>query len=218
MAEEKGPPKSLKTANFVWLCTLVTFDVVVLAVVIFPDIIGSVSVGNIALARGTSSVLLPIVPLLLTNTVSQLMKARLVFWRWRNPNPGSRAFSKYVHDDDRINEGRLRKNIGVFPTDPKKQNSLWYALYKKVQDEVGVMDAHKAFLMYRDMASLSVLLLVLTVVVMGLWQFDWREIGKTATVFLAQYLLTMVSARVAGERFVCTVLSIHSTRKIPNPK
>lgn len=215
---KKEAAKSLKSANFLWLCSIVTFDVVVLAVIVFPDVVGSISASNITLARSISSVLLPVVPLLLTNTVPQLMKARLVFWRWSNPNPGARAFSKYVHDDDRINVDKLREHVGAFPSDPKEQNSFWYVLYKRVENEVAVSDAHKAFLLYRDMASLSVLLLFLTAVVMGIWHFEWQEIGKAIAVFLGQYLLTMVSARVAGERFVCTVLSIHSTRKVPNPK
>lgn len=217
MAEDKTSTRSLKSANFVWLCTLVTFDVVVLAALIFPGAIELMSGNRIEIARGFSSALLPIVPLLLTNTVPQLMKARLVFWRWHHPNPGSRAFSECVHGDDRVNVEKLRENIGEFPVSPKDQNSLWYSLYRKIQDDVGVMDAHKAFLLYRDMASLSLMLLILTALVMTLWGFNLSQIGKVASVFLMQYGFTMVSARVAGNRLVCTVLSIYSMQKVPVP-
>lgn len=218
MAEEKAGGKSLKQANFVWLCTLVTFDIVVLALVIFPDIVRDATVSNIALARSISTALLPVVPLLLTNIVSQTMKARLVYLRWSNPLPGSRAFTKFVKEDDRIDEAKLLKNVGTFPTLPKEQNSKWYGLYLKVKNEVSVLDAHKAFLMYRDMASLSVILLALTAFVLWYWDFSRDDLYKACGVFAVQYVLTMLSARLAGQRMVCTVLSIHSTRKIANPK
>ncbi|WGT62486.1 hypothetical protein [Variovorax paradoxus] len=218
MAEDKGSGKSLKQANFVWLCTLVTFDVVVLAVVIFPDIVRDATVSNIALARSISSILLPVVPLLLTNTISQLMKARLVYWKWSDPLPGSRAFTTFVKKDERIDEAKLLKNVGAFPADPKEQNSKWYGLYLKVKHEVSVVDSHKAFLLYRDMASLSLILLVLAASVLWYLDFPRNDIQKVCGVFLLQYLLTMMSARLAGHRMVCTVLAVHSTRKIANPK
>lgn len=218
MADDKAGGKSLKQANFVWLCTLITFDVVVLAIVIFPDLIRDATVSNIALARSISSVLIPVIPLMLTNIVSQTMKARLVYWRWNNPLPGSRAFTKFVKEDDRIDEAKLLKNIGVFPSDPKEQNSKWYGLYLKIKNEVSVLDAHKAFLLYRDMASLSIILLFLAAFVLWFWEFPRSDLYRACGVFFAQYVLTMLSARLAGQRMVGTVLSIHSTRKIPNPK
>jgi len=211
---EKSTSKSVKSGNFAWLCTLVTFDAVILAAVVLPEAFASLSVSTIATLRAISVILLPIIPLLLTNVISQLMKARLVFWRWNNPYPGSRAFSKYVHSDDRINVEKLRKNVGEFPTDPKQQNSLWYELYRRVQHDGAVVDAHRSFLLFRDMSALSILLLILTALAFYLFKFGLNDIGKIALIFLCQYLLAMMSARVTGERFVCTVLSIHSTKKI----
>jgi hypothetical protein len=218
MAEEKVGGKSLKQANFVWLCTIVTFDVAVLAVVIFPDILRDTTVSNIALARSISTVLLPVVPLLLTHTVSQLMKARLIYWKWSNPLPGAKAFTKYVKEDERIDEAKLQRHVGVFPTEPKEQNSKWYGLYLKVKNEVSVLDAHKAFLLYRDAASLSLILLVLAGFVLWYFEFPRSDVRNACAVFAIQYLLAMMSARLAGRRMVCTVLAIHSTRKIANPK
>lgn len=214
MSVSNGSSKSLKSANFAWLCTLVTFDVAVLAIIIFPNIFETASVSVIAIVRSVSSVLLPIVPLLLANILPPIMKARLVFWRWKYPNPGSRAFTSYIHKDDRIDVEKLRKNIGAFPTDPKEQNARWYSLYQKVQNEIGVLDAHKSFLLYRDMASISLLLLIIVVAALAGIGLPWHDLAKVAAAFLVQYLLTAFSARSAGERFVCTVLSIHATQKI----
>jgi len=215
VAKRKEAPKSHKSANFIWLCTIVTFDVVVLSLIIFPNFVNEVAVNNLTLLRSVNSALLPVVPLLLTNSVPSTMKARLVFWRWNDPNPGARAFSQYIQNDDRIDIEKLRDNVGEFPVTARDQNSFWYSLYKKIENEVAVADAHKSFLLYRDMASMSLLLLAITLAVMGAWQFGWADIGKAMAVFLVQYLLTAISARTAGERFVCTVLSIHSTKKIP---
>lgn len=218
MAEEKTASKSLKQANFVWLCTLVTFDIVVLAAVIIPEIFLAVTVSNVALVRSIGSVLLPIVPLLLTNTVSQLTKARLVYWKWNNPLPGSKAFTIFVKEDERIDEVKLQKNIGIFPTDPKEQNSKWYGLYLKVKNDTSVLDAHKAFLLYRDLASLSLIIFLLVGFVLWYLKFPRNDIQNVCAILFIQYLLTMVSARISGRRMVCTVLAIHSTRKIANPK
>ena len=146
------------------------------------------------------------------------MKARLVYWRWSDPLPGSRAFTKFVKEDDRIDEARLLKNIGIFPANFKEQNSKWYSLYLKVKNEVSVLDAHRAFLLYRDMTSLSIILLVLAAGILWFLDFPRDDTYKACSVFAIQYVLVMLSARLAGQRMVCTVLSIHSTRKIPNPK
>lgn len=207
-----GSSKSLKSANFAWLCTLVTFDLVVLCVVIMPGVVEAATASKIALARVVCGVLLPIVPLVLVNTVPQIAKARLVFWRWNYPNPGSRAFSAYIDRDDRIDVEKLRKNVGAFPESAKEQNALWYLLYQKVKNEVSVLDAHKAFLLYRDMATLSLLLLLVSVALMLALGFTINELCKAGLVFALQYLLTALSARFAGERFVCTVLALHSTK------
>lgn len=214
MTATKGASRSLKSANFTWLCTLVMFDLAVLCAVVIPGVIEAATASKIALVRGICSVLLPIVPLMLVNTVPQIAKARLVFWRWNHPNPGSRAFTVYAHRDDRINIEKLHKNVGAFPEDAKEQNALWYALYQKVQNEIGVLDAHKAFLLYRDMATLSLLLLVSSAALMPALGFSISEFGKIALVFTLQYLLAALSARSTGERFVCTVLALHSTKRI----
>jgi hypothetical protein len=211
---ETSSARPAKSGNFAWLCTLVSFDAVILAAVVLPERFASLSIGSIATLRSVAAILLPVVPLLLTNVISQLGKARLVFWRWRHPYPGSRAFSHYIYRDDRINREKLRRNIGEFPTDPQQQNSLWYQLYRRVQNDHAVLDAHRAFLLFRDISALSMLLLILSAATLYFLAFSWSVIGKVSLIFLIQTVLAILSARVAGERFVCTVLSIHSTKKI----
>lgn len=214
MAEGKV---DLKKSNFKWLCTVVTFDIFVLAFLIYPDALNNAGISNIAIAKSIISIFLPVIPLLLTNIFPEKLKYRLVFWRWNNPLPGSRAFTELIKKDERIDVAKLRRNVGAFPTDPKEQNSFWYGLYTKIKNDVSVLDAHKSFLLYRDICSLSVILLCFTAAAIYVLDFPIVSFYFAASLFLIQYLLTMLSARFSGERLVCTVLSIHSTRKIANP-
>lgn len=216
MTDASGGSKFLKSANFGWLCTVVLFDLVAICIVVMPGVIDVATASKIALARVICSALLPVVPLMLANSLPQILKARLVFWRWRYPNPGSRAFTVHIHKDDRINIEKLRKHVGSFPDEPKEQNALWYALYQKVKNEVGVLEAHKTFLLHRDIASISLLLLVFAMALMSALGFPSSQIGWIAIIFGVQYLLAALSARSSGERFVCTVLALHSARKITN--
>jgi hypothetical protein len=55
-----------------------------------------------------------------------MMKARLVFLRWQDPLPGSRAFSEVGRCDPRIDMDRLEKHFGPFPEPGAAQNRLWF--------------------------------------------------------------------------------------------
>ncbi len=135
-------------------------------------------------------------------------KARLVFWRWNNPLPGSRAFSHYVHRDPRIDVSALERNVGPFPTEPRAQNALWYKLYKSVEHESAVVDAHRNFLLMRDYAAMSFLLL-LGAGIMGILLIPSSTTGGGYVVLLlAQYLLSRLAAANYGVRFVTTVLAL----------
>ncbi len=72
--------------------------------------------------------------------------------------------------------------------------------------------------MYRDMAMLSLPLIVLAP--LGLYASDssTKAILGAAVLFSVQYVLTAFSARHARERFVSNVLALHSAKKIAEPK
>ena len=72
--------------------------------------------------------------------------------------------------------------------------------------------------MYRDMAVLSLPLIVLVPLSLNLVGATGWTIALAASLFIVQYLLTALSARWSGIRFVCNVLAIHSTRKIVEPR
>jgi hypothetical protein len=202
---------ALKAANIKWLLMLAVLDA---AVVLFVAAPGLVSAGTVAILRAGASTLIPVVVLLLTGLLSHEIKARLVYWKLSSPLPGSAAFTRHAPADARIDMKALAKNFGALPTDPDEQNSKWYKLYRQVGDDPAVAHAHKLYLMYRDMAAMSLLMTPLVPAV--LWYAGaapgsgWMAGG----LFALQYLVSAVSARHSSTRFVCNVLAVHSARKV----
>jgi hypothetical protein len=99
------------------------------------------------------------------------------------------------------------------------KNRLWFKLYKAVETEPAIVEAQRMFLVYRDMAAVSFLLLVVVpggVYLDGAASFAaWAVAGILAL----QYLIAAVAARHSGIRFVTNVLAVHSTiRASPSSK
>ena len=161
---------------------------------------------------------MPVVVLLIVNVLPHDVKSMLVYWEPLGVLPGCEAFTKYGPRDPRIDMTGLKKNVGALPTDPTEQNSKWYKLYKQLPNEPEVQEAHKLFLMYRDMAALSLPLVVLAPLSLSMMGFSNSTLVLAASLFVVQYLLTAISARWSGIRFVCSVLAIHSARKATTDK
>ena len=132
-------------------------------------------------------------------------KALLVFWR-KNPLPGCRAFTKLAPSDPRIDLKRLSASIGDFPELPSEQNAKWYSLYKKVQDELTVSEAHKAFLLYRDLTGISFLFLVFGTIALIPAGASLINLMIHGAVCAAEYIVLSIVARNHGNRFVCNVM------------
>ena len=208
-----GAERSLKSLNMKWLVSLAAFDLIVVVLFVVPELIKTANTMELGVARAVAAIVLPVAVLLIANVLPANVKAMLVYWKPLNILPGSEAFTKYAPSDPRIDMAALKKNVGALPTDPKEQNAKWYKLYKRVEAHTEVTSAQKDFLMYRDMAVMSLPLIFL--VPFGLY-FSGISTGRLllcAGLFLLQYILTAISARHAGIRFVCNVLAVHSTRK-----
>lgn len=144
--------------------------------------------------------------------LSRDMKARIVFFRWDDPMPGSRAFSHYIHADSRIDPVALERKLGQFPSDPKKQNSLWYKLYQSVEANPAVQQAHREYLFTRDYNSLSLLMIVILGGA-GFIQIPSVETaGLYAVLLVAQFWFTGQAARDHGKSFVTTVLAQYAAK------
>lgn len=206
--------KSLKRRNMAWLVATGILDILTLLVIAFHTPIDDLSASKLSGMRSTLTALLPVPILILSYLLSHDAKARLVFWRWENPLPGSRAFSKHAPEDRRIDLVALRKNVGAFPQSEQEQNAAWYALYKQVQTDVAVFESHQNYLLLRDIAAMSLLLALIVPLVLLFFRSSVSSVLLSAAVFLIQYLTTAIASRNNGIRFVQNVLAIHATQKI----
>ena len=83
---------------------------------------------------GMVAALFPIIVFVLCGILSADIKAIIVFWRIKNPLPGSRVFTELGPKDARVDMNKIEQIIGTIPTEPKEQNSLWYKHFKKFQE------------------------------------------------------------------------------------
>lgn len=152
----------------------------------------------------------PILTLVLSGIFSATTKARIVYWRYNYPLPGSEAFSIHMAKDHRIDPDALAAKWGPLPTNPKDQNRLWYKIYKIVENDIRVLDSHRDWLLSRDIAAYSVIFLLVFVPSVVGSGTDWKTTLIYAAIMILQYLIILVAARIYGKRFVCNVLSIES--------
>lgn len=199
---------SAKQGLLKWLGAFVAFDIVVISALLAPQLLSTPEFGA-RITGALTAFLAPPVLLLLNTLMPQDFKYVLVFWRVRDVLPAHRAFTLYVPGDPRIDSAALRARVGVFPTDPRDQQTLWFRLYQKYKSEPSVVDAHRPFLIFRDLAALSFLLAILVTVMLYALGFSIAA-WSTLTVFAGQYVLAALASRQAARRFVCTVLSLES--------
>jgi hypothetical protein len=215
---KRRPEQSLKSMNMKWLVALAVFDLIAVVLFVVPELLSSASMTQLGVARGLSTIVLPVIVLLVVNVLSANVKAMLAYWKPLGVLPGSEAFTAYGPSDPRIDLVALKKNVGELPTEPKEQNTKWYKLYKMVESQAEVSSAQKDFLMYRDMAVLSLPLIVLVPLSLYFVGVETKSLWLCAFLFLVQYILTAISARNAGIRFVCNVLAVHAAKKVAAPK
>ncbi len=210
--------KTLKGRNLAWLVATLVLDVLVLLVIAFHTAIDDLTPTKAAVVRASLTALLPIPVLVLSSLISSDHKAILVFWRIKYPLPGARAFSVHAPADHRIDLTKLKKNVGEFPTAERDQNSKWYGLYKQVDSDASVVDSHKNYLLFRDIAAMSLLLVPTLPLVLYVSGIDSTRMFISAAWFLGQYLITAFAARTTGIRFVQNVLAVHASRKVAGSK
>ncbi|MXW06843.1 MAG: hypothetical protein F4Z87_01725 [Gammaproteobacteria bacterium] len=162
---------------------------------------------------GFIGIVSPIICFVLDGLLSAEMKARIIYWRWQNPLPGSFAFSYHLPREHRADPDRLARTWGKFPADPVQQNRLWYKIYNSVDSDIRVQEAHRVSLYSRDLTGFAGLFLVIfgfsTIII------DARSsISYLFILFLIiQYFVMMSAARRYGVRFVRTALSVASLRE-----
>src|SRR5258705_3842796 len=99
----KQKEKSLKDQNNASLVTILIVNIAMFAVALKTDQLLSANYQEVLkqwqalIPAGVGAVLIGVINGLLNTQAN----ARLVFWPWHNPLPGSPAFSHYVHLDPR---------------------------------------------------------------------------------------------------------------------
>jgi len=204
---------SLKSQNGVALYALMAANLVVFCAVLkgralfAGDWIGAIHNLSQVLPAGVGLILTGI----LNAQLSPNAKSRIVFMRWRNPLPGCDAFTRYAHIDPRINVAALEKQYGPLPAEPRVQNATWYKLYKTIESEPAVVQAHRSFLFARDYCCIALMVLL----VLGSIALVQMASIKIALLYVGclifQLLLAGQAARNHGRRFVSTVLAIKSS-------
>jgi len=201
---------SLKGVNNVGLYALMAANLAVFYMLVKGN---AVLAGDwIALARNLRAVLPAGVGLALMGIVNAQLsaeaKSRIVFMRWNNPLPGCEAFTRYALSDPRVDIGALERKYGPLPTDHRKQNTLWFRLYKSIDSEPAVVQVHRGFLFARDYTCLA-LMMVVILGGAGLFQIPATGTALTYLALLAlQFLFAGRAARNCGRRLVTTVLAI----------
>ena len=208
-----GPLKEpyLKSKNTAYLWSFIGANLAVFFSVLVTKGFTGASVehfwGRVTTKDGIIAAIIPLLAIVLSGVLNDLGKTRLVFWRWRNPLPGCRAFTELIGTDPRINVPALKKKLGRFPKDPQAQNALWYGLYKERRGLVTVSEAHRIYLLTRDMAAISVLFVLLFPVGVAWAGVSWETLPLYGVALIAQYLAVATAARNYGVRFVLNVLA-----------
>jgi len=136
----------------------------------------------------------------------ETIKNTLVYWRIKNPLPGTRAFSELAPKDVRISMDNLKNQFGTLPTDPLEQNRLWYRIYRSKEKDTVVTSSHSRWLLTRDITTIAFELLILLSVITFARSFALMSFVYSIFLVL-QYLLFVIVARNNGNKFVCNVLA-----------
>jgi hypothetical protein len=204
----------LKARNTVYLWSFVSINIAVFLCLLVSKALTESSVDyfwhRVTMKDGIVVASIPILAIVLSGMVGDLVKARLVFWRWENPLPGCRVFTELLTTDHRIDVAALQKKLGDFPHAPKAQNALWFTLYRRHSAAPRVLEGHRIYLLTRDMAAISALFVVLLSLGVFAGSVGWKITALYAAALFVQYLLVANSARNYGKRFVLNVLSEES--------
>lgn len=207
--------KTLKEQNSKLIWVFFSFNVVLFYIVGLSQIINfsELEIKSFITVRGVWVLIVPLLLFVLNGIVSSDFKAILSFWRFKNPLPACRAFSFYADKDDRIDKNFLTSKFGQLPVLPKEQNSLWYKIYKKHQENPVVKKSHKDFLLARDITSSAFLFFILggiSILILSVESVKWLYV----IYLLIQFIIFAIVAQNHGKRFVCNALAIETSTNI----
>lgn len=214
MAKKNSGSPSLKAENGKAIWLLVSADIVVIVLVLTGFAFTRASLSELAQSVFVRELLFasagPLIAVFLNDLLPSNAKASIVFWRIKDALPGHRAFSEHAETDPRIDIAALKKKIGYIPQSAREQNASWYRLFQKHQSNVVVNDSHKRFLIFRDSASLTLLILLIAWIASALSKVPFGPQAVVVGGLMIQFLWLSISARNTGIRLVQNVLALES--------
>ena len=207
-----------KNGNRKWLISYLLVQIVVFC--LFTGIINFnlIEIDQMLSKFKTAQSFIPltaaILIIVLEGIFKNAIKEFLVFWRLKNRLPGHRAFSHIGPNDPRIDMTRLALLFpNGIPKDPKIQNNEWYRLYHNFRDEPQVFASHKAFLLTRDLTSLTVVFIPFAMLGHLLLGTALNRLTCHFLLMLVLFVLMSLSSRNYAERFVGNALAEASIRQ-----
>ncbi len=151
-----------------------------------------------------------LLPFWLLGILPAIPRDRLVHWRWQHPLPGSRSFSNIGLASARVDLGRIVLQYGPLPNAPEEQNALFYRIYRRYRDDVGILQTHREYLLMRDLAVINAFMTV--ALPLTFWRLgnDGVTTLQYGAALFAAYALTAWSAQTYASRLVENVLAAAS--------
>jgi len=146
-----------------------------------------------------------ILVIILSYIIPVNLKNIVIFWRIKNPLPGCRVFTELAPKDPRVNLHELISKYGELPINHREQNLLWYKIFKSKKNEIVIYDSHRFWLLFRDMTSMSLILLIV-VIVLSLINDHFKFNLYYLIFILIQFISLSICARNSAYRFACNVL------------
>lgn len=150
---------------------------------------------------------LSIASLALDGLAPKHIKEKIVHRRFQNPLPGCRAFTDIAQNDSRIDMDAIEAKYGPLPTAPAEQNKTFYKISKSCQDAVGVKDAHRSYLLFRDLSFDTYVLSILATIYTAIFGVGVFKAGIVLVAGIGAAFLLSVIATNFAHRFVCNVLA-----------
>lgn len=210
------PPKSLHAQNALWVAGYVALHIVAFMSLVTqgsldPETIKE-TISEIWSTEGAMAAIVIGVSIVLNGLLSGNMKAILVFWRFRHPLPGHRAFTLLGPKDPRVDIMVLEAQIGPLPSAPEEQNLAWYKLYRRYRDDPAVEESHRRYLLTRDLAVLTLLFLLTLPGVLYLAGAEAKLIAGYSLTLLSIYILISLASQRYATALVTNVLAVASDK------
>lgn len=157
--------------------------------------------------------LLTIIILVLEGAIPSALRDRLIHLKFKDPLPGTRAFTHIAPNDSRIDLDAIALVHGELPTDPSLQNKLFYKLYSTVADKPSVTSSHKRYLLSRDLGTMTYLVTIPATVMALFSPNGWSAGLLVLGTGIALSLVFSMTAKNYGGRMVENALALSAVQK-----